>query len=441
MFNQLPALALLALLVVSCSEIAYETGQSALPYSEELAPSAVPASPTNYPLSSSASLDDLVAASLARHPSLTALRSRASAIESAAEKARYLPDPIASAGAGSLAETAAGQVQASLSVQQRIPFPGKRSTQAAMLLDEARAVRAQLQSEELALAERVRMAWWNYSLSRKKATILAESRDVLDTLRNPVEARIATGEGAQADLLKLDNEVTSIAQRLAILRGSEAAAAATLNALLIRPPGASLPTPSDPSFRNVAPASSLLARASLQHPEVLRAQALIASAQNRVTLARLEGRPDFTAGLGWNPVEDGGIARSATGKDQFMATLGVNIPLWAGKSEASRQSASGELAAAQSALSATRSLLQQQVGSAYAAYVAESAALQPFASKLIPNARDTFELSLTSYQTGKATFLDIIDSWRQLLSYEVAYLENQTRLGQAESALIKAAAL
>jgi outer membrane protein TolC len=209
----------------------------------------------------------------------------------------------------------------------------------------------------------------------------------------------------------------------------------------LRPSGAKLPEPRTPAFRSFGTADALIARAQSRHPEVLRANALIQSAQGQQKLASLTNRPDFTAGVSWTPVAEEGLSGAANGKDQFMATLGVTLPIWAGKNTATRREAEARLAAAQASLNSTQALLQQQIGSAHASFMAEREALAPYSASLIPNAQDSFELTLNSYQNGEASFLDIIDTSRQLLSYQLAAEENQARLGKAAASLRKAAAL
>ena len=124
-----------------------------------------------------------------------------------------------------------------------------------------------------------------------------------------------------------------------------------------------------------------------------------------------------------------------------MATIGVSLPIWEGKTKAKRQGAASSLAAAQANLESARTLIQQQVSASYATFQAERNALSLFSSQLIPDAENSFELSLTSYQTGSGSFLEVIDAWRQLLSYQLQKAENRSRLGQAEADLIQSAAL
>jgi outer membrane protein TolC len=38
---------------------------------------------------------------------------------------------------------------------------------------------------------------------------------------------------------------------------------------------------------------------------------------------------------------------------------------------------------------------------------------------LIPQCRQTYEVSLTAYQAGRSEFLTVIDNWRRLLDFEL----------------------
>ena len=405
---------------------------------------AVPAGaarPTAYPIAASAGVDDLVAAALGHHPSLQATRARITALEQSAIQARALPDPGATGTTGQMAETAAGQVQATVGLQQKIPYPGKRNARAAIILRQADAMRAQVGTEELALAERVRTAYWNYYTARRTVAVVTESKGLLITLRQSVEARVATNKASQQDLLRLENEITRLDQRLATAGGRENASRSTLNALLYRPGGSSLPSPRGGPPRQYGSSSSLLTRAETRHPEVLAAQARIEAAGSGVRLAQLKKRPDFTAGVSWSPVSDDGLAPSANGRDQFMGTLGVTLPIWRQKNRAAEQEAAAHLSAAQSTLASTRSSLQQRIESANATYKAECTNLSLYTGKLIPDAQQGFDLTLTAYQSETNTFLDVIDAWRQLLTYRLEREENRARVGKADAALRQAAGL
>lgn len=397
--------------------------------------------PSAYPISNAAGLEDLVSAALKHHPSLQATQARITALEQSAVQARALPDPSISGTSGQMAETAAGEAQASFGIQQKLPYPGKRGAQSDQILRKADAMRAQVGAEQLALAERVRTTYWSYYSAQKTITVVTESKGLLVTLLQSVEARVATNKASQQDLLRLENEITRLDQRLTTASGRSLAARATLNALLYRPSGSALPSPRADTPRRYGSASSLLTRAESRHPEVLAGQARIAAASHGVRLAQLKKRPDFVAGVSWTPVSDDGLAPSANGRDQIMGTIGLTMPIWGAKNRAAEKEATANLSAEQSTLAATRASLQQRIESANATYNAERANLSLYTRKLIPDAQQGFALSVIAYQADNNSFLDVIDAWRQLLSYRLEHEENRARVGKADAALRQAAGL
>ncbi len=397
--------------------------------------------PSSIAISPKAGLDELISVALARHPSLQSTRSRISALEQSAIQAGSLPDPSASIGAGQLAETAAGQVQATLGAQQKIPFPGKLRAQKTVELKKADAMRAQLRADELALAEQVRVAYWNLYSARRTTAVLDESRQTLVTLRESVQARVAANRAKRQDLLRLENEITRLDQRLATAAGREKAAVASLNSLLYRPGSAPLPSPKAGAVEAYPSATTLVNKARTQHPEVASAEARIEAARSGVELANLKKRPDFTAGVSYLPVSNDGLAPSSDGTDQVMGTVGVTIPLWRKKNRAAEKEADALLAAETSNLATVRSSLQQRIGTAHATYDAERNTLNLYSGKLIPDAQQSYDLLVTGYKAETSSFLDVIDAWRQLLNYRIEFEENRGRLGKADAALRRSAGL
>ena len=114
---------------------------------------------------------------------------------------------------------------------------------------------------------------------------------------------------------------------------------------------------------------------------------------------------------------------------------GITLPLWKGKNAALEKEAAANLSAEQSTLASTRSSLQQRIESAVANHDAERSNLALYSGRLIPESKQSFDLIITGYSADQSSFLDVIDSWRQLLDYQLAQAENQARLGKTEATL------
>ncbi|GAA5483168.1 TolC family protein [Haloferula sargassicola] len=398
-----------------------------------------PAAAVNYGIPRSAGPDVLAALAIQHHPSLAAARHRAGRLAAKAPQARSLPDPTAEIAAGSMAETAAGRMEAMASVKQKLPFPGKRREAAAAADSEAAAARAEIEALELKLTEQVHAAWWDLYLAHQTIALTQESRSVLDALRQAIDARVAADQASQADQLRLANELTMVDRDLAEAEKLRATAAARLNSLLNRPSGASLPTPANASIPSPGSLESLLARAQANHPEVAAAEQRANAFRHQLKRAELEKYPDFTAGITHGSISDSGLSRMSNGRDQLYATLGINIPLWQEPRRAMIRESREGMAETESMIAAKRSDLRYRVEEAWFEAKTAREVARLFETRLIPDAGQAYDVTLTGYSTGKNSFNDLIETWRQHLAYRLQLARNRAQLGKA-TATLKAAA-
>jgi len=64
-----------------------------------------------------------------------------------------------------------------------------------------------------------------------------------------------------------------------------------------------------------------------------------------------------------------------------------------------------------------------------------------FDQRMIPDARQAHELSLQSYSAGNQSFVDVLDTWRLLLTFQLQQEGNRASLGKAYASLKSAAAM
>jgi len=396
---------------------------------------------SNYGISSSSGVEQLVSQALRHHPSLIAAQQKIIRLEAKVPQAEALPDPKARVSAGRLAETAAGRVDAIAGVEQQIPFPGKRKAMATTTQKEADAAKAELENLKLRLAERVRFAYWDYYLAWQTQRISRENKEVLKTIREVVDARVKANQGTQADLLRATTEISKVDQQLILSRQQTATAKATLNSLLNRPATASLPAPKRSSVPSSSSLNSLIARAESSHPSVRAVQARLNAFQSRLRSAKLDAYPDFLVGAQHSWVSNSGLAGSANGRDQTMLTLGVTIPLWQEPRKARIREANAGIAEMQASVSNSRAELRQRVADAWFRAKSSREMITLFDQRLIPDAKQAQELSLQSYTTGTQSFVDVLDTWRLLLQFQLQQEGNRANLGKASASLKSAAAI
>jgi outer membrane protein TolC len=398
-----------------------------------------PAAAVNYAIPGGSGPDALARLALRHHPSITAARHRAERMAQKAPQERSLPDPMLEVAAGSMAETAAGRSQAMGGVKQKIPFPGKRREAAAAADSEAAAARAEIAALELKLTEQVHAAWWDLYLAHRTLELTRESRSVLQAVREAVDARVAANQAKQADQIRLANELSLIDSDLAEAEQLRATARARLNSLLNRPAGASLPIPRGADVPSPGTLQGLLARAQQSHPEVAAAEQKAAAFHHRLKRAELEKFPDFTAGISGAAIADSGLSAMANGRDQVYATLGINIPLWQEPRRAMIREAREGMAETEAMIVSTRSDLRYRIEEAWYSAATARKIAELFETRLVPDARQAYDVTLTGYSAGTSDFDDLIETWRQHLAYRLQLVRNRAQLGKATAAL-KAAA-
>ena len=370
---------------------------------------------------------------------LRALRFRAQRLAEKVPQAQSLPDPTANLALGSLPETAAGRVDAMAGLSQKIPFPGKRRAASGAARAEALAMRAEALAYQLKLAEQVHRAWWDLHLSQTSIEIMTESRDLLQSVAETVEARVAASEASQSDQLRIANEITAIDRDLAETRGLQKTARARLNSLLNRPAGAPLPVAARATPAPAGNLDALMARAASSHPEITAASHQVAAFQHRLRRAQLEKFPDLTMGVQSAAVASSGLAPSANGDDQIFGTLGFNLPLWQKPRRAMIREAKAGISETKALLESKRADLRYRVEEAYFDAQTARDVSRLFETRLLPDARQAYQVTLDSYAAGEESFTSLIESWREWLTYQLQDARTRARLGKA-IATLKAAA-
>ncbi|MGB0991787.1 MAG: TolC family protein [Akkermansiaceae bacterium] len=434
----LPSLILVSSLLLIGCQTTKTTTQNAVTNPSHLAP---PVRTSSYSIPSSSGLDNIVSLAMKHHPSLVAAQQKIHRLQARVPQARTLPDPKARISAGSLAETAAGRTSAMAGIEQQIPFPGKRRAAAQAAQKEADAARAELENLKLLIAERIRIAYWNYYLAYQNQRINRDSKSVLKTIQEVVQARVKANKATQADILRVSTEISKVDQQLIAALQQVSSARATLNSLLNRPAGAHLPYPKRSSVPSQGSLSKLIARAEATHPTVRAGQAKMTAFQHRLRKARLDAYPDFLIGAQHAWVSDSGLSPVANGKDQTMFTLGVTIPLWQKPRKARVREASSGVAEMRANVATSRSELRLRIEDAWFRAKSSREMITLFDQRLIPDAKQAHDLSLQAYSSGTQSFVDVLDTWRLLLKFQLQQEGNRASLGKASASLKSAAAI
>lgn len=368
-------------------------------------------------------LDDFVAFALGRNAGLRAAAARWDAARHRIGPATSLPDPqLQYTGFLEPVETRTGPQRNRLALMQMVPWPGKLIGRGEVAAAEAEVRWHGVEGTRRAVARDVAGHWHEAAFLERATTIVADHLQILQRLEAVVQRRIQAG-GRQDDLLRLQVEIGRVTDELARLRAHRPAVMAQLAAVCNYRGSSPLPAPSlaAPSAR-VPALAALLARLDGGSPELAALREQVKTAERRRHLANLAPIPDLTVGAMW--IDTGGARipnQRDSGDDPFAVTLGINLPIWAGRYSGNMRAAAAEQAAASAALQERENALRASLH--LHRFRLEDAARQValYRDSLLPRAEQALTLAETAYQSGKGDLLSVIDSERMLLNFRRAY--------------------
>ena len=370
-----------------------------------------------------ARLAALIAEALERNPRIREAHALWQASRHRAPQAAALPDPVlAVTQHARFPQTRVGPQTTVLSVTQPVPGFGKRALRG-QVAAKAAEVRAELHRAQRAEVVRlVKRAYYDLGYVDRALAISREEEELLRHSEVLARSRYAQGFGQQADVLRLQAEITRALNRREDLRRSRVDAEAMLNALLDRDAAA----PIRPVALGARPATEIdgdaLAASGRARPEVQAAQRRIEGAEREMELARRQRRPDFSVGVSWGHVlgrrDPAGRAAPPVGdgQDVYSVMVGMSLPfLRAARYDAAFREAAERSTSARAAYRTTVNETERAVRSTGFRLQSIERQIALFENALLPQAGQSLIATEAAYAAGGAGVVDLLDSQRVLL--------------------------
>jgi outer membrane protein TolC len=379
-------------------------------------------------------LSDAIARAVAQNPEIAARESRIEAARHRVGQALALPDPEVEVGIQDIPLSSFSLrrddfTMEKITARQRIPGAGKRSTQKRSAEAERESLSAMHTDHVVRLSAQVADAFFATGEIDARTAILKESRERLRRVAESAVERYRVGKGAQPDVLRASLELTSIDEKLAGLDGERRVAVARLNALQALPadtPVAAIPIPEmDPIVPSRA---DFLREAGDQSPIVSAAQAEVRMAEERLTLARLERQPDFTAMAYY--------AHRVDFEDLAGASVAWNLPFFQPKrlreKEAEREA---ELSGARASLEMVKNEIRRGIEEAYADLERSVAQARLYRGSILPQAETNASAAREGYMVGQIDFLTYVRAALDRDMYEGELVVRRAGAWRASAAL------
>lgn len=400
----------------------------------------VAATPVDPEYSGAHSVDEYVQLGLNQNPEIQESRLMVESLAHRVPQAASLPDPMLGATAfPSPVQTAAGEQDFALSMNQKVPWRGKRATRAAIAGEDVNAARARLSAVELKVAEQIKNVYFQLYFVQQAISITKDDQDQLELIGEVVEQMYKVKrEVTQQDVLQVQVALARLDSELVKFQQQKESAQARLARLLHLSPETK-PEALDrlPEAQIVDDIQQYYELAIQARPELHAQLSAIEKDKKSACLAELDNYPDLTFGFNWIATSNDGISPVANGDDAFMLTVGMNLPVYKKRIDAGVREAQTRSLANTRKYDRLKDETMEGVADLFAKIKSQQENLRLFRDDIIPKQKLTLEQSIDDYQVGKVDFLQLIENWRQLLRFHIAEKRFETDLQQTLAALTR----
>lgn len=360
---------------------------------------------------------------LENNTGILAQEKRYHAAREAITSARALPNPrLQITQFVESIQTRTGPQRQAIQLQQPFPAIGTLGKRAAIARNHSDALWNAYVIQQFKLIDQVAEAVLDLAYTEKSIEITNQNISLLQRLESIAEDRVKSG-ASLADLLRIQVEIERHLDSVSKQKTHRASTGYRLESLLGREPtGRPFLLNWDAPIPIIASAQQWISHLREHSPEIAMLRSIESSQEARERLAKLANRPEFSVGL--NYIRTGDALNPATpgsSDDPWAVMVGVSLPIWGKANNSIALAASLEKDAVSAQILDQERMLAGNGLSWIAKLEDAQTRIERYESKLIPLARQVQEITESSYQSGNASALDLIDSDRALLKMETEY--------------------
>ncbi|NIM57983.1 MAG: TolC family protein [Candidatus Aminicenantes bacterium] len=371
------------------------------------------------------SLSELIQEALEQNPQLKAARNEWQAALEVIPQAKSLPDPMLSyTYFGQSIETRLGPQRNKVSLSQKFPFFGKLSLKGEIAESASSIFKELYKTVKADIILKVKIAYFSLYWFDRSIKISQEEKEVLKRLAKIAEKKYETGKANQQDVLKAQLEISRITDRVLLLEQGRIGVVAKLNSLLNRPADSYLGEAEEfatPELK--AGLEELYEWAKEARPELRKARYHIEKNEKSLKLAKKNYFPDFKLMFDYIDIGGGTTNHPEDGRNSWMGSIGINIPLWRNKLKAAEAETAVRLKASQEKYQNIENETLSRINELFFETRTAQEQVELYQYSLLPQAEQSLKASEVGYLAGKVDFLNLLDSERMVLQIKIGYFK------------------
>ena len=374
-------------------------------------------------------LAELATVLLEENPEIRSARSRWQAKLEQVPQASSLPDPrITYRYFAETPETRVGPQEHGLELSQSVPWFGKRSLKAERAQHLVAGVGWNVMDLERALVAALKRTYFEVAYLREALAVNGEEAALLRRFESIALVRYSTGEGFQQSVLKVQTDISRLADQATSLRQRLEASNRRIARLVGREDTHVSPRRIPLDLMELHyDREQLVGEALRDHPSIRALGERINADGSRLQRSRIDSRPDFRFGLGYIAVGDREdtagrlMPPEDNGQDIVALTVSVDLPIYRRKIRAGIAEAEHSLQSSEHLLQQASDRLRFEIREALLRLESLEERARLYKAVIIPQAGEALASAEAAYTTNRQDFLDLLDAERVLFQVRLTY--------------------
>ncbi len=358
-----------------------------------------------------------------RNPALRAARRRWKMAEQRPVQARSLDNPVLRyTEPAREIETRLGPVDRSISLSQKLPFPGKLGLKGEIAAKEAEMARVRYEKLLRDLTAEVKKTYYELYFVDKAIELQKENDAVLEYFAEISRRNYGLDVSELDELVRAQKSSAGATFSLLKAEDMRKTVVSRLNTLLDRAPEAEIGPVEEPKFIELDMPIGKMFDLAGKYNEMVRLSGLrVQKSELEKRLARYSYLPDFSLGVNYSQIGQPPRAVTDGGDDAVSFTLGVSIPIWFKRNRASVEEKREKLGASRFEKRATVQEINGLVKKVYYNMSTSRRIALLYRKRFIPEAKDSMDFAEARYKTGKESLGRLLETQSMWIDFRLIY--------------------
>ncbi len=360
-------------------------------------------------LKNHSSLDTVLTIALSNNLDILSAKEQAKASLAKYDQVTYLDDMLAQYAAFTKDITLTGSTQKhKKSVSAGFPFPGLTTLKSSIIDQTVESSRLVVKQTSQDVITNARVAYYQLQFVQQEISIIIENKKLLKSLKEELKGNYITNSAELSNILQVDIEIANNDNLLLVAKDRRRATQARLNALLNISSSFSLgkldkfiPT------EFTGDTEKLINKGKEKRIEVTRLRSDLEKMKRVIQLSEKRFYPDF----------DAGFSRFQKGK--FTTKPKIKKNNFFAKNDAYLTETRAKVKALQSKIRALQNRTAGEIQQAISNYQSQKRTYDLYRNKVLPKAKTTLTVAKNLFETGEASFIEIIEEQEMILNYRL----------------------